>query len=541
MSDDALHRLISAWLDGRITEDDSSAIQEMLRSSKAARDEFSRWTQLDAALRETTERGAETAAPEKIVPLPAPAVRFRSLGWLAAAASFAALLGITALWMHDRRHVAPPQLSSRAPEQTNAGCAILTRATEAEFADAAGLRVGDTIRPGALRLTRGAAQIEFFSGASMILQAGASLELVSPWEAICRAGKVTVRVPPPAQGFKLRTAGMELVDLGTEFGVDAEANGAAEVHVFEGKVEAHPENAPTQLLSTGQSLRREEDRTLSAGDARPEDFPSIGQMNAISASRAQARYDAWWQHMQDVQRDPRLIACYLFKHWQDDRWDRLVNNFTEPRMPSRAGGAVGVKWTEGRWPMKDALEFKSPGDRVRVNLGKDIYSAITLAAWVRVDGLDRKYNALLLTDGYDPGNPHWQICEDGSLMFSIAYLASGDPSVNKKNNQIYYSPRVFDLANQRRWHHVAVTFDNQSGEAVQYLDGQEISREVSTFHQPGRPIEFGPCEIGNWGLPTQGHQFPIRNFNGRVDEFLIYKAALTSAEVHELFEAGKPE
>jgi len=76
MSDDALHRLISAWLDGRITEDDSSAIQEMLRSSKAARDEFSRWTQLDAALRETTERGAETAAPEKIPaaapPLPQP-------------------------------------------------------------------------------------------------------------------------------------------------------------------------------------------------------------------------------------------------------------------------------------------------------------------------------------------------------------------------------------------------------------------------------------------------------------------------------------
>ena len=76
---------------------------------------------------------------------------------------------------------------------------------------------------------------------------------------------------------------------------------------------------------------------------------------------------------------------------------------------------------------------------------------------------------------------------------------------------------------------------------MQYLDGQEISREVSALHQPGRPIEFGPCEIGNWGLPTEGHQFPIRNLNGRIDEFLIYKAALTSAEVHDLFEIGKPE
>ncbi|EDY20750.1 putative transmembrane anti-sigma factor [Chthoniobacter flavus Ellin428] len=541
MNDEQLHPLIAAWLDGRITEENSAALQDMLRTSAAARSEFRRWTQLDAALREQVDQSAEAALPKNVVPLPAPAVRFRMLGWMAAAASFIALLSLSALWLHDRQHTTARSLTSQAPEQTNTGCAILTRSTDAEFADTKGLRVGDTIRPGALRLTRGVAQIEFFSGASMILEAGASLELVSPWEAVCHTGKVTVRVPPPAQGFKLRTAGMDLVDLGTEFGVNADAGGATEVHVFEGKVEAHPENAAMQLLSTGQSLRRAEDHTLSPGNTRPEDFPSIEKLNAISSTHAKERYDSWWQHMQKAKTDPRLLACYLFRHGPDDRWDRLVENVAEPRVPSRSGGAVGVRWTEGRWPMKDALEFKSPGDRVRVNLGKDIYSAITLAAWVRVDGLDRKYNALLLTDGYDPGNPHWQIYEDGRLMFSIAYLAPADQRVNKKNNQIYFSPRVFDLTNQRRWHHVAVTYDNQSGEAVQYLDGQEISREVSPMHQPGRPIQFGPCEIGNWGLPTQGHQFPIRNFNGRIDEFLIYQAALSPTEIHELFEIGKPE
>lgn len=541
MSAPDLPLLISAWLDGRITEEESARLQEMLRNSEEARAEFRRWSQLDAALREESGRGAEIAAAEKIVPLSARVVRFRTLGWLAAAASFFALLGITGFWLRDRRHNAAFQASGQMPEQTNTGCAVLTRATDAEFADAATLRVGDTIRPGALRLTRGAAQIEFFSGASMILQAGASLDLVSPWEAVCRSGKVTVRVPPPAQGFKLRTAGMDLVDLGTEFGVNADTNGATEVHVFEGKVEAHPENAAMQLLSTGQSLRRDGDRTLSSGQAHPDDFPSIERLNAFSADHAKARYEAWWQYVQKAKYDPRLIACYLFRHWPDDRWDRLVNNSAEPRVASRSGGAVGVRWTEGRWPMKDALEFKSPGDRVRMNLGKEIHSAITLAAWVRVDGLDRKYNALLLTDGYDPGSPHWQIYEDGRLMFSIAYLTDGDERVNRKNNQIFFSPRVFDLTNQRRWHHIAVTYDNQSGEAVQYLDGQEISREVSPLHRPGRPIQFGACEIGNWGLPTQGHQFPIRNFNGRIDEFRIYQAALSLAEIHEQFEIGKPE
>ncbi|HSI11817.1 MAG TPA: hypothetical protein VK961_07220, partial [Chthoniobacter sp.] len=174
MSAPDLPQLISAWLDGRITEDESAALQEMLRTSPEARAEFRRWAQLDAALREEPMRTAE-----KIIPLPARAVRFRALGWLAAAASFVALLGITGLWQHERKHVSAPLAATQSPEQTNVGCAVLTRATDAEFADAAALRVGDTIRPGALRLTRGAAQIEFFSGASMILQAGASLELVS--------------------------------------------------------------------------------------------------------------------------------------------------------------------------------------------------------------------------------------------------------------------------------------------------------------------------------------------------------------------------
>jgi hypothetical protein len=539
MNTDELHRLITEWLDGRLTEQDSAELQELLRTSREARDEFRRWTHLDAMLCEQAERSAEQPEAGKIVPLPAETARFRSFGWLAAACA-AAMLAIAAMWLHERRSHAQSTAATTA-EQTNTGCAILTRATEAQFADGESLRVGDTIRTGALKLTHGAVQIEFFSGASMILQTGASLELISPWEAICREGRMTVRVPPPAHGFKLRTAGMDLVDLGTEFGVNADARGGAEVHVFEGKVEAHPQNAAMQLLTGGQSLRRDSNSTLSTGSARPGDFPSIEKLNALSTGHAQTRYDAWWKYMQQVRRDPRLIACYLFKHNTEDKWDRLVNNFTEPRVPSRAGGAVGAHWSEGRWPMKDALEFKSPGDRVRLNLGDETYSAITLACWVRVDGADRKYNGLLLTDGYDPGEPHWQIYEDGSLMFSIAYPPTGASAGAKKNNQIYYSPRIFNLANQRRWHHIAVTYDNQSGVVAQFLDGREISREVSPMHRPGRPINFGPAEIGNWGMPTQGHPFPIRNLNGRIDEFLIYHAALAPSEIAALFEAGKPE
>jgi hypothetical protein len=237
-----------------------------------------------------------------------------------------------------------------------------------------------------------------------------------------------------------------------------------------------------------------------------------------------------------VARDPHLLAFYPFHHWQD--WDRLVKNVAADNLKSRNGGAVGARWTQGRWPLKDALEFKRPGDRVRLKLDGE-YDALTFACWVKVDGLDRRYNALLLTDGYEPGEPHWQILEDGRLMFSVAYADPAKPG--KMINQIYRSPVIFTHSNLGRWHQLAVTYDNCSGEAVQFLDGYEVSREVSPLYQPGRKLVYGACELGNWGLPTQGHEFPIRNLNGCLDEFAIFDTALGNAAIRAMFEIGKTE
>jgi hypothetical protein len=68
-----------------------------------------------------------------------------------------------------------------------------------------------------------------------------------------------------------------------------------------------------------------------------------------------------------------------------------------------------------------------------------------------------------------------------------------------------------------------------------------VGREVSTRHRPGLPITFGPCEIGNWGLPTERHPAPIRNLNGVIDEFAIYGSVLSGAEVQAIFANGRPE
>ncbi len=76
-----------------------------------------------------------------------------------------------------------------------------------------------------------------------------------------------------------------------------------------------------------------------------------------------------------------------------------------------------------------------------------------------------------------------------------------------------------DSSDTGRWYHVAITYGSQTGTVIQYFDGREVSREASALHQPCQEIVFGPCEIGNGGLPTAHHAFPIRNLNGAIDEF----------------------
>lgn len=515
MSLEWLRSLIHAQLDGEITTEQHAQLEAVLREDWQARQLYLELADQHARLLQqpAVNTGRLHEAPTSRV-----ATRWRRMiAPLAAAAAIVAAVVLS--WP---RSTAP---SMTAAEATATGVAMLSQTLDAHFAESPILR-GDAIVPGRIKLEQGLAQIDFFSGATALIEGKCELEIISAWEARCLSGRVRVHVPPAAKGFLLHAPDMKLEDLGTEFALNVQDQTSA-VHVFEGAVIAHTAQPPLSLKQ-GMSL-----------GSSAQEFLPVGELQSLVKQREARRFGEWQQWSQQSGADPRLIAYYTFKHWADDRWERLVNNFTQPRRPNRAGGIVGARWTQGRWPEKEALEFKRPGDRVRLNLD-GTYSALTMACWVKVDSVDKKYSGLLLTDGYDNGEPHWQIYEDGSLMFSLIYRPEG-ATAPKDRNQMYFSRPVFRADSLGRWHHLAVTYDNQSGQVIQYFDGREVSREVSKLHQPGRLISFGPCEIGNWGLPTAHHQFPIRNLNGAIDEFAIYSAVLSAAEIQSIYQHGSPE
>lgn len=512
-----LAALIHARLDGEITPEQHAQLEARLREDWQARRLYLELADLHARLLAQPEVGTGRLLPAGS--FARTRVRAFWLRRVRAPLAVAALIALTAAgtWFLSSGPV--------VPESTANGVALLGASLDAEFVGEA-RREGETLAPGRLHLAQGLAQIEFFSGATVLIEAGTELEILSAWEARCHGGRLRVRVPPAAKGFIVHAPDMKLEDLGTEFALNVEGQTSA-VRVEEGEVIAHTGQSPASLT---QGMRL---------GTTAQAFLPVDELSALVREREQSRFDAWQQWSLEHRSDPRLIAYYTFKRWGEDRWERLVNNFTEPRRPNRAGGIVGATWTRGRWPEKQALEFKRPGDRVRLNLDGR-YGALTLACWVKVDSVDKKYSGLLLTDGYENGEPHWQIYEDGSLMFSLMYRPADAPK-KAKHNQMHFSKPVFTADRLGRWHHLAVTCDAGSGEVVQYFDGVEVGRGIHALHEPGRDLVFGPCELGNWGLPTEGHQFPIRNLNGAMDEFAVYGSVLAATEISTLYRQGKPE
>ncbi len=180
----------------------------------------------------------------------------------------------------DRKSDAEQQIatsevaSSESDEVVESGCAVLSRVVDAKFAGDVQYQEGDSLQPGQFKLLSGAVQIDFFSGATMLIDEAADVNLVSSWEAECAHGKVTMHVPAPAIGFRLTLPGMKVVDLGTEFAVQVDG-AESSLHVFDGEVEAHVPGSQMQIIREGNSLKKATDRPVVAGVSKPADFPSV--------------------------------------------------------------------------------------------------------------------------------------------------------------------------------------------------------------------------------------------------------------------------
>jgi len=412
----------------------------------------------------------------------------------------------------------------------SAAVAMLTRVVDAHWGPGAKpLRVGGAVEPGWLRLESGMAQVVFYSGARVVLEGPAQLQLVSPMEAVCGSGRLLAEVPKPARGFRVKTDQMDVVDLGTAFGIDA-TGGRTEVDVFQGMVEFKAGTTAKQSLVQGLAAVVEGNAPAHLAEANAEAFKSLLELQQKSLASEAVRYDQWRLESARLNHDPSLVVHLDLQNLSDSDW--TLPNASERNRAVLDATIVGCHRAEGRWPEKQSLEFQSVNDRLRLAVPGE-FDSLTLSAWVRVKGLDRQLNSLFMCDGFDVGGIHWLIRNDGVLSLTVKGPGSG-------NSDIIASPPVLTLDKFGTWAHLAVVIDGRNMRIAHYVNGNPVSQHSLRL---GPPFRIGSAELGNWNAAAGANPGSslIRNLSGSLDEFELFNRPLTDAEVHNLYTEGKPQ
>lgn len=412
---------------------------------------------------------------------------------------------------------------------TSRAVAVLTRTVEPNWdRRMKSPRVGGALEPGTLRLESGLAQVVFYSGARVVIEGPTELQLVSSTEAVCRTGRLLIEVPPHARGFRIKTPQLSVVDLGTSFGIDA-IGGRTEVHVFKGNVDFST-GRTKQSLGEGRGVAVQGSASPTLMAANPEDFGPLFGFQQRSMAAEAYRYEQWQFASAELNQDPSLLVRLDFQNPGNAEWT-LHNTVADNRSAGDAT-VVGCVRAEGRWREKQALEFQSVSDRVRLDVPGE-FEALTLSAWVCVKGLDRQFNSLFMSDGFDPGTIHWLIRQDGVLGVTVFGHGYG-------KFQIVASPPVVTLDKLGIWQQLTVVVNGKAKQVVHYVNGVAVSRHPLNLAPPFR---VGSAELGNWNARNGSKPTPalIRNLSGSFDEFQLFSRALTDAEVRELYDKGKPD
>ena len=521
---------VAAVCHGTASDDQARALNELLRGDAAARDEYILRAEVHSRLASEPDlfpqtNEANAGSPENILQIQAPRrTRTRKPNWILALAACVTLLA-TGWWALRFSH------SSERKGATSKAVAMLNRAVDAQWNQRDETpRLGAPLEPGWVRLKSGLAQIVSYSGARVVIEGPTELQIISSSEASCRSGRLTAEVPPQARGFRIGTPQMNVTDLGTAFGLEVKAR-RTELHVFKGSVEFQSTaNAAKQNLKAGAGAVTENSRPPKLITADPAAFASLFDLQSKSSVAEALRYEQWRTASHQLNQDPSLLVHFDFDRAEPADW-RLHNTSTRSDIAPDAT-IVGCQWIEGRWPDKQALEFRSVNDRVRLSVPGE-FESLTVATWVRVQGLDRQFNSLFMCDGFEMGTLHWLIRKDGALGLTIAGPASG-------KHQIVASPPALKLDEFGMWLHLAVVLDGRSKSVVHYVNGLAVSEDAL---KKNPPFHIGAAELGNWnagGFPDNDPSL-IRNFSGAMDEFCLFSRALTEEEIRALYSAGKPQ
>ncbi len=515
-----LHELCNAVADHSISPADHARLSEWLRNSEEARRIYIRSMALSASLfhyaGEMMAEAPDAPKPSRFQRILRPAV-----WWIAAPLAAAAVL-VLAFWLSANRSGDGTGNSAFSEAEADETVAHLSGAKDCRWSGAS-LALGDELRPGQqLELTQGAAEITFDSGAQVVVEAPASLEVASAWNAVLRRGTIKANVPAQAVGFRIANSAVDVVDLGTEFSMVTEDNGETEVFVLKGAVETNApegEAAPHKRMVLREKQARRFART------------------GISDVRDREQKLARLSRKPFLDRTANPIG---YAHWSFD-------DLTSGSLTARTSGLPGGKYqlqadsagflsaasTPGKWGK--ALHFDGSATLKTNFPALSRRAAHTIAFWTRIPAETQLSDA-------GPAVA-WTVGGKEPRPFDIAW--NRNPAQGAFGAlQTQFGKRLIvgtTLLRDGQWHHVAVVLTpakkNETGmQAKFYADGRldGISAKFGTKrHQPGARREELPA-LADDVLALGGLSGSNERFHGDIDELYVCDGVLAPREINHL-------
>jgi ferric-dicitrate binding protein FerR (iron transport regulator) len=378
--------------------------------------------------------------------------------------------------------------------------------------------VRDELEPGAsVTLSEGTLELQFSSGVQSIVQAPANFTLQSAQQLNMEIGVARFEVPENARGFTVVTPRLEVIDLGTTFGVVEQPDEPAQTHVFKGEVKARPRTAEnTTLLKAGAAVEE-------SGRGQFVDVPLDD-----SLFFKELPWDLPFVHLSfepDEAGSISLEGCHP-----------SLQSSTVTLHPDGRGLTDGIlgkaAFFEGE-PTPVTSNWKGVGGTV----------PRTICAWIRQEpGLSARRYQTIVSWG-DPTIGLAAKCE--MLLYQSE---PGDSTVLRLSFDQYLYTGSTELADGR-WHHLAAVcrtdpMGKKSPVVELYVDGKrepiDPKKSITDPKIKQRPdTRIGrkgsmPLVVGYTDRPDSG-----RGFRGAIDEVYVFEATLPEERILKLMKPGE--
>jgi hypothetical protein len=330
-------------------------------------------------------------------------------------------------------------------------------------------------------------------------------------------GQLAAHVPRAAVGFRIESPGATVIDLGTDFAVQAVKEKESEVHVFNGEVlvDLHGvkgRSADLLRLVTGEAARVDYFTGMPSGiDLDDQQF--LRSLREDPSSYAQAV----------LALDPAVY--YRMEPTGDGT--RLVDASTSGADATiHFGRAIAPVWTAGR--VGAALMLGGPAQETYAAASQYPQAegdALTVVAWVYARSRPRWASIAKNWAGGDDdhGQFHFGLYDDDGELEAHMVDGGGQEVVVRDKLPLPLNT----------WHHVAFVADGT--ELRLYRNGRQIdSRPYRKLHRDPRikALAIG-TKLNLSGSAPEESDFNM--WDGRLDELAIFNHALTAEQVFELY------